>query len=63
VLIFINFFKIIYFLVMTDRRIISGKFRKGQKQALKKRETLVGKYRGAFMKFGFSPEKGDGIRR
>jgi len=26
---------------MTVRRIISGEFRKGQKQALKKRETLV----------------------
>jgi len=25
---------------MTVRRIISGEFRKGQKQALKKRETL-----------------------
>lgn len=35
---------------MTDRRIISGKFRKGQKQALKKRETLVYICKGKLMK-------------
>lgn len=35
---------------MTDRRIISGKFRRGQKQALKKRETLVYICKGKLMK-------------